>query len=141
MGFNPFRGVEDLTGGFTNTFGKASLGMHNSLIQGANMTYGSATAWGTGIGAAYGAVDGGLSYDGSVVGGALHGAMLGAAGGAAARFGAETYAKGAVHNGSASVDAAGTMFKNEWGKGGIAGGNAFKMGNFNTGFFGKDLTP
>ena len=75
---------------------QVGLYAHNSLLQIANASYGSATAWGAGIGAGYGALDGAFSYDGSFFGGAFHGAMMGAAGGAGLRATAGTYAKGAV---------------------------------------------
>ena len=91
--FNPMKNVNSA---WTTLGGKdkASLGIHNSLLQMSSMSYGSATAWGAGIGGAYGGIEGALSYDGSFLGGAVHGAMVGAAGGAGGRFASGLYAKG-----------------------------------------------
>ena len=91
--FNPIKGIESA---WKAADGKTALSMasHNSLLQAGQMSFGSATAWGAGIGAAYGGIEGGLSYDGSFLGGAVHGAMVGAAGGAGARYASGLYAKG-----------------------------------------------
>lgn len=93
--FNPMAAVRAkgvVTPDMKSAFG---AGAHNTMIQGAAMSYGSATAWGAGIGATYGGIDGALSYDGSFLGGAVHGGMVGAAGGALFKGGAGMYTTGA----------------------------------------------
>ena len=92
--FNPMQGIGKSAWSSLGGKDTASLGVHNSLLQMSGMSYGSATAWGAGLGGAYGGIEGGLSYDGSFLGGAVHGAMVGAAGGAGARFASGLYAKG-----------------------------------------------
>ena len=88
--FNPMQGIGKSAWSSLGGKDTASLGVHNSLLQMSGMSYGSATAWGAGLGGAYGGIEGGLSYDGSFLGGAVHGAMVGAAGGAGARFASGT---------------------------------------------------
>lgn len=92
---NPFKGVESA---WRSLDGKnaLSLGAHNTIKQASQMSYGSASAWGAGIGAAYGGVEGALSYDGSFLGGAFHGGMVGAVGGVGLRGAAGLYNKGAA---------------------------------------------
>ena len=145
MGFNPFKNsnipkeaLKDLSGGEY-----LGLAAHNSLLQTANSSFGSSVAWGAGVGAAYGAVDGGLSYDGSIVGGAFHGAMLGSVGGAAIKYAADNYAKGALHTAVDTASIQNNLITNSWSKSkqGVIGGNAFRFGNFSTGFTGAAPTP
>lgn len=113
MGLSAFKNInKDVLDGLSSSGQKIGLGVHNSLLQMGNTTYGAAGAWGAGIGAAYGAVDGGLSYDGSILGGAFHGAMLGGAAGAGLRFAGETYGLGSVKSGFASGKVG--SFANSW---------------------------
>lgn len=74
---------------------KIKAGAHNTMLHGAAMSYGSASAWGAGAGAAYGGVEGAMSYDGSFLSGAVHGAMVGGVAGAAFRGAAGVYTSGA----------------------------------------------
>ena len=92
--FNPIQGIEKSAWSALKGKSQISLGAHNSLLQMGQMSYGSATAWGAGVGATYGGIEGAMSYDGSFFGGAVHGAMVGAAGGAGGRFASGLYTTG-----------------------------------------------
>lgn len=153
MGFNAFRDVAIKDAGvkaLDSTGAKLSLGVHNSMLQLANVSGWTTPAmYGAGAGAAYGAIDGAFSYDGSIMGGAFHGAMLGAAGGTGLKFAADTYARGAVKGfkpfddaTSAFTTASGggkNKFQDAWSNTNTAGRDgerlsAFQWGNFGAGF-------
>lgn len=112
--FNPMKNVQ--VGSAWKAADKISAGAHNTLLQGAAMSYGASSAWGAGVGAAYGGIEGAMSYDGSFVGGAVHGAMVGGVAGAAFRGASGVYTHGAGA------------------KAGVADSQAFAWKNFSNGW-------
>ena len=138
--FNAFKNIapdllQDLGGG-----SKLSLGVHNTLLQGANMTgYSTATAMGAGVGAAYGGATGAFSYDGSILGGAFHGAMVGAIGGSAFKMAANNYARGAVDLKTAVGDVS-SGYSSSWNKAfRFEGKETEELGAFSLDAFGRGM--
>ena len=113
--FNAFKNIESSIYKDLKYGDKASLGLHNSLLQLGNVSGSmNPAAIGAGIGATYGGISGAFSYDGSVLGGAFHGAMVGGVGGFAAKQAANIYSKGALEMKTAMGDQSKGTLINTW---------------------------